>query len=1167
MRKEVLYLVLFLLIIPICFSDHSNASYIEVNGTEQLRTFETSEDNHFFKFNAIKNNKYVIETTNKTDIDITDTIITLYDTDGTTKIENNDDIILGAIRTSRIIWTATSNGTYYVKVTEYSGETGGTYGISVLRVGKLKPFLVTDTNKNISWGNTFNVTTGVKCEDGYCLNVIAALDPEKPEKLNKVKVEDKVYSKLEKEEKIPVIVKYKEGYKPNNKKIKREYNLINAIALELTKEELNSLKKNKNIEFIQYDEKVSINLDSSVPSINADKVWPLKLNNINITGQDFSVCVLDTGVNYTHPDFNSNCDIPEGERNLKTMNCTRIPDGYDFINNDADPMDDHGHGSHVSGIILSEDNTYKGVAPKANLIPVKVLNHNGEGSTSDVIAGIEWCISNSEEYNIIVISMSLGGGLFADYCNHFSIADIINEAVNKNISVVVAAGNDGSTKGISAPACVENATSVGATDNSNNIYFNRHFILDILAPGIGVTSTAYNSIGHTTKFGTSMSTPHIAGTIILIQQYWNLLYNRQLNVKEIEHKLKYHSTRIYDSESKYYFPRVDVEKSVTGKGVIPTDPNAKPFYSLTPNPHNAFCLDRINLGETCNQTWTINTTGDLGTTWEFFTIYKTKYDYNITPKFNITIYPEYIKLLSPTNGTITQERNISFNCEINNSKNFTNLTLYLGHNGIWKANQTKNITEDKNIVEFNITNLNYNNYTWNCLTNTNLSAEKNYSLQIKKTDVNFTDINYSSLVILGKKQNITFNVSNATEIWIEAYGNHTLNITNPISYSYTPYVSGNNTFTIYGKDKTNLEKSISKTFYVNDTNEAPEIFDISYSSSIDINDLQKIIVIALDSDNLTLYYNYNNQNITLEQISSYNYTYNFNPNDCGTYNFKVYAINTKNYTDIVEGNFEVTGCTTSQSSGGGGSSGGSTKTTSEDTTTESIEILKIEKNKPIEIKLKSKKIGIESIKITTKSDIENVNLEIKKIDQPKHKSPSNFNYKYLEIALTDSNEEIIDVNFKFNVEKDFILKNKLSINDIVMFRYNEKLEELSTRYLYEQIEYYVYESNSSGFSLFAIGEKEKKLHIFEPEIKEPEKEQIIEINETKEIIIQEKEEKLNDKSKFKNPIIITIIVIILILLTLLILKIKNQKLIKTKKDIKNNAKTKNLKQKTNKKTS
>ena len=98
-------------------------------------------------------------------------------------------------------------------------------------------------------------------------------------------------------------------------------------------------------------------------------------------------------------------------------NCDKVIGGYDFVNNDADPMDGHSHGTHVAGIVASTHPTYRGVAPDAKLLAVKVCNDTGSCPTSDIIAGIDWCIDNKDTYNITILTMSVGCN--GESCIHY----------------------------------------------------------------------------------------------------------------------------------------------------------------------------------------------------------------------------------------------------------------------------------------------------------------------------------------------------------------------------------------------------------------------------------------------------------------------------------------------------------------------------------------------------------------------------------------------------------------------------------------------------------------------------------------------------------------------------------------------------------------------------
>ena len=157
--------------------------------------------------------------------------------------------------------------------------------------------------------------------------------------------------------------------------------------------------------------------------------------------------------------------------NASWQQCSKVIDGWDFHNYDYDPMDDGGHGTHVAGTIAG-NGTVRGVAPDAKLVAIKALGPSG-GYDFDVAKGIEYCTENAERLNISVISMSLGSINYTSYCDSSETlqASAINAAVAKNISVVIASGNDGAYSKISAPACIHNATPVTATDKSDNYSF------------------------------------------------------------------------------------------------------------------------------------------------------------------------------------------------------------------------------------------------------------------------------------------------------------------------------------------------------------------------------------------------------------------------------------------------------------------------------------------------------------------------------------------------------------------------------------------------------------------------------------------------------------------------------------------------------------------------
>ncbi len=329
--------------------------------------------------------------------------------------------------------------------------------------------------------------------------------------------------------------------------LKYRYETVNALAGEVTEEGLDKLRHDQNVEAIVVNKVRQLFLSGSVPLINSDKVWNVAVNGTNTTGVGETICVVDTGVDYNHAALVSNYVA-----------------GYDFYNNDSDPLDDQGHGTHVAGIIASTDSTYRGVAPGAKIAAVKVCSSSGSCPDADVLAGMDWCISNKNLYNISVISISLGGGQYTSYCDSqvdfAPYAAAINDAVSKNISVVAATGNSGAGK-IAGPACIQNATRVTATTKSDTLpsYASRHaFFTDtIAAPGSAITSLKRGG-GTVTMSGTSMATPHVSGAIALMRQYWRQAYGKDPTPEQLEQKILSSGKSIFDSSTGINYTRVDV---------------------------------------------------------------------------------------------------------------------------------------------------------------------------------------------------------------------------------------------------------------------------------------------------------------------------------------------------------------------------------------------------------------------------------------------------------------------------------------------------------------------------------------------------------------------------------------------------------------------------------
>lgn len=362
--------------------------------------------------------------------------------------------------------------------------------------------------------------------------------------------------------------------------VKRTYDTISSFYVELPKSKLDDLASQPYVENLNPVYQLRLSLQESVPLINASAVMSQTVNGVNITGKGIGVCVIDTGISYNHSDLGGCAPTSD----INTANCSRVVGGYDFVNNDNDPMDDHGHGTHVAGIAGAKGGI-AGVAPDISIIAIKAMNSAGSGSTANVIAGINWCVNNATKFNISVISMSLGGGSFSGYCDGDdpSTAAAIDAAIARNITVVASTGNDGNTTGIGTPACIRNSTAVASTDDAGankdkiSSFSNRNNITDLLAPGSSINSTSKGG-GYTQLEGTSMSAPHAAAAFALLYQKFKLLNDLNPAAIFLEDILKNTGVRITDTDgTNLVFSRIDVSNASNSV----TDVTAPLFSNLT----------------------------------------------------------------------------------------------------------------------------------------------------------------------------------------------------------------------------------------------------------------------------------------------------------------------------------------------------------------------------------------------------------------------------------------------------------------------------------------------------------------------------------------------------------------------------------------------------------
>jgi subtilisin family serine protease len=311
-------------------------------------------------------------------------------------------------------------------------------------------------------------------------------------------------------------------------KVRETLGLVNGLAVELTPGQLRRLRADPAVESIEPDGKLfAFDHGPNTGDIEYENAWGVEhigsreVHLTGNTGQGIKLAIIDTGIDYIHDDPDDTPYVVDPEF------LGNYAGGYDFFNDDPDPYDDNGHGTHVAGIAAAEHNGYlvTGVAPGVDLYALKVLSAAGEGDYSGLIAALEWAVANDMD----VVNMSLGGHEVSD-----ALQTAIANAYDAGLTLIAASGNVMTFQEIlygcpvAYPAAYDQVIAVSFTNQQDKVtgLSCTGPQVDFAAPGDGIYSPVpvgpvgscmfCTPYGYSAQSGTSMASPHVAGLAALV---------------------------------------------------------------------------------------------------------------------------------------------------------------------------------------------------------------------------------------------------------------------------------------------------------------------------------------------------------------------------------------------------------------------------------------------------------------------------------------------------------------------------------------------------------------------------------------------------------------------------------------------------------------------------
>jgi len=371
-------------------------------------------------------------------------------------------------------------------------------------------------------------------------------------------------------ERVRVVVAYRDAEAGRG----RQWGDAPVFSLEVDREELTALRYDPNVVAVTIDEGGQGGLAQSLPIVGADV---LRAQGVDGRGQ--TIAVLDTGIDTDHPDFAGRivaeacfCD------NLDGSGC--CPGGAKERFGPGSAEDDQGHGTHVSGIATGA----AGVAPKADIIAVKVMDSANRFRTfKQIHDALRWIADHHPEVDAINMSLGTFSRFEPLQCNSTAISlgvqPVIARLRQRGVLIAACSGNDGDTKALWLPACMSEVLAVGATfDVPGNRgtadavvdFTNSSPSLDILAPGANITASRRGG-GTVPMSGTSMATPHVAGTLLLLRQ----VSGPYVSADFLQELLKRTGKPVLDTRNGLTFPRLDALAAVTAAPRPPGAPRRR----------------------------------------------------------------------------------------------------------------------------------------------------------------------------------------------------------------------------------------------------------------------------------------------------------------------------------------------------------------------------------------------------------------------------------------------------------------------------------------------------------------------------------------------------------------------------------------------------------------